>query len=378
MAARYRRFTKILFLVLNCITAVVYLLACLAPQLNPMQWWPISLLGLGFIFIFVTLIAFIFFWLVFKPVYVFISLVTIFIGYKSIALFFGFHKPEKFDYSKSNNVIRVAHWNVARFTEWKRNNNRGSQTRLKMMDLLKEQNADVLCLQEFFTSQDSTYYDNLNHVMKEMGYPYFYYSWDNDGYLQWVGQIIFSRLPFIDSGMIRFPRPTMPEALIHVDLLHNNDTIRIYTTHLQSVRFQKQDFDRIEKIKNTEDSLVENSRSIFGKLKRGIIFRARQAEVVREMISQSPYPFILTGDFNDVPNSYAYATVKDDDLQDIFLEKGFGIGRTYLHISPTLRIDYMFATKDFQVKQFNRVVKDLSDHYMMVADFQLRKDSTSQ
>jgi len=60
-------------------------------------------------------------------------------------------------------------------------------------------------------------------------------------------------------------------------------------------------------------------------------------------------------------------------MQDAFLKKGFGIGRTFTGLSPTLRIDYIFADDHFKVKQFNRIVKNLSDHYMLVADVELNK-----
>ena len=370
--ATYRRISKLLFIIFNGITAILFLLACLAPYLNPVKWWFISLIGLGFAFIIVTLVAFIFFWLVFKPKFVLISLIPLLIGWKSISVFFAFHTPNKFDYSKQKNSLRVVHWNVARFTEWKRNNNKGSQVRLKMMDLLKGQEADVLCLQEFFTSTDSIYYNNLKYVMKEIGYPYYYFSWDDDGYKQWVGSIIFSKLPFLDTGMIRYPKPSLPEALIYADIKWNKDTIRIYTTHLQSVQFRKKDFERIDHIKNTDDGMIENSRNIFSKLKKGVMYRSKQVEVAKKKISSSPHPYIFTGDFNDVPNSYTYFTIRDDDLQDAFLQTGFGVGRTFSYIAPTLRIDYIFTTKDFTINQFNRVIKDYSDHYMLVTDLQLK------
>lgn len=368
---KYRRITRISFLVLNIVVAVAFLLACLAPYLDPKKWWFISLLGLGFAFIIVSLVAFVLFWLVFKPRYTLISIIAVAIGYKSIMAFFAFHIPEKFDYEKPSEVLRVAHWNVARFVEWKRNNNKGSRTRLKMMDLLKEQNADVLCLQEFFTSTDTVYYNNLNHVMKELGYPYYYYSWDNDGYRQWVGQAIFSRLPIVDSGMIRFPKPSMAEAFIHADVVFNNDTVRIFTTHLQSVQFRKKDFESIEKIKKTEDGMVQSSKNIFTKLRMGVERRSIQARIVRDLISRSPHPYVLTGDFNDVPNSYTYFTIRGKDLQDAFLETGLGVGKTFSNIAPTLRIDYILTTPEFKIKQFNRIIRDYSDHYMLVADLTL-------
>ena len=371
--ASYRRLTKVFFLFLNSITAVVFLLACLAPYLHPKKWWPVSLIGLGFAFLLITLIAFIFFWLVFKPRWTLISVVALLIGYKSITVFFAFHLTDQFDFNKPDGTLRVVHWNVARFIEWKRNNNKGSQTRLKMLDLIKEQNADVLCLQEFFTSADPVYYNNLGHMLKELRYPYYYYSRDNDGHLQWMGQIIFSRHPIVDSGLIRFPPPAMPEALIHADIVVNGDTIRFYTTHLQSVQFQKEDFETIESIKNTEEEAVKKSRGIFSKLKRGVINRGGQADIVKKEINTSPHPYILTGDFNDVPNSYTYFTIKGDTMQDLFLMKGLGVGKTFSNIAPTLRIDYILTTKDFSVHQFNRIIKNYSDHYMLVADVQLNK-----
>ena len=371
MSARIRSITKRVFIILNILAALAFILSCLAPYLDPQEWWLVSILGLGFIFIFILLLAFIFFWLFFKPKMIVISLVALLFGLRSISVLFAFNNPDKFDYNKSPSSLRVVTWNVGRFTEWKRNNNKGSQTRLKMIDLIKEQKADVLCLQEFFHSRDSIYYDNLNHMLKELGFPYYYYAWDNDGYLQWVGQIIFSRLPIVDSGIIRYPRPTIPESLLYADVVHNKDTVRIFTTHLQSVRFKKADFENIEKIKKTEGEVVENSKNIFGKLKWGFIHRSDQAGVVKEFVSRSPHPYILTGDFNDVPNSYTYYTIRGDNLKDAFLESSFGIGRTYSYIAPTLRIDYIFTTKDFSIKQFNRVVKDYGDHYMLVADVEL-------
>jgi endonuclease/exonuclease/phosphatase family metal-dependent hydrolase len=369
MPRKYKLFANRFFIIINIITVIFFLLACAAPYLNPESWWFISLFGLGFAFLFILLILFTLFWIIFKPRYVVISLIPLLIGWKSISVFFAISSPAKFNYNKPKDVLRVCSWNVARFVEWRKNNNKGSQTRLRMMDLIGQQNADVLCLQEFFHSTDSIYYNNLNYVMKKLGYKYFFYSWDDDGWNQWVGQAIFSRYPIIDSGLVRYPRPGMPEALIQADIIFNKDTVRLYTTHLQSVQFKKKDYQSIEEIKMT-DSLLENSKNIFSKLKRAIVFRSRQAGIVREITSNTPYPYIVTGDFNDVPNSYTYFTIRQN-LQDAFLKKGFGIGRTYSGLSPTLRIDYILASKTFAVQQFNRVIKNYSDHYMMVADLKL-------
>lgn len=373
MASTYRRFTKIVFLVLNILASILFLLACLASTLDPLKWWYISFLSLGFGFIVITLIAFILFWLVIKPRLILLSLLPMLVGYKSISMFFGFQLSEKFNYQKPANVLRVAHWNVARFMEWKQNNNKGSQVRMKMMDQIKEQAADVLCLQEFYTSTDTVYYNNLQHMMKEVGYPYYYFAWRDDGYKQWFGNAIFSRFPIVDSGKINFSRGRFPETLLHADIAFQNDTVRVYTTHLASLRFQKEDYEAIERIKDKQQAVIQKSKGIFYKVRNALLERKEQAQLVKEVISNDPYPIIITGDFNDVPNSYAYATIKGDKLQDVFLKKGFGIGRTFNVISPTLRIDYILASKEFEVRQFNRIARNLSDHFMLVTDLQLKK-----
>ena len=60
-------------------------------------------------------------------------------------------------------------------------------------------------------------------------------------------------------------------------------------------------------------------------------------------------------------------------MQDAFLKKGTGIGRTFSGLSPTLRIDFIFADNAIKIKQFRRVTKKYSDHYMLVADVELKK-----
>jgi len=368
--AGFTSFSKKILIFLNIGAAIVFLLACLAPYMNPEQWWFLSIIGLGFPVALVIQIAFIFLWLIIQPRLILISFISLLIGWKNIAVSFAFHSKRDFVQEKPGNVLRVVHWNVARFIEWSRNNNEGSHTRLKMMEQLKAQNADVLCLIEFFHSVNPIYYDNLQYVMKELGYPYYFYSWDNDGGDQWGGQAIFSRHRIIDSGMVRYPQPSMPESLLHADILFNTDTLRIYATHLQSVRFEREDYEKIERIKKRDDKLIENSRNIFSKLKRGFIYRSRQSELLKTELNKSPYPFIITGDFNDVPNSYTYFSIRKN-TQDAFLEKGSGIGRTFPLISPTLRIDYILPSKNFDVLQFKRITKIYSDHFMLVADLKL-------
>lgn len=373
MASRFRLFTKRVFIYCNVIVVFFFLLSCLAPYLNPQTWWFISFFGLAFPFLLLIVIFFLPGWLIIlKHRFTLISGIALLLSFKSIIVFFAFHRPGVFNYKKEPQTLRVATWNVDRFIEMKKNNNKGSQARLDMFDLIRQQDADVLCLQEFHTSTRPDFYDNITPIQKELGYPYFYFSFDTDGDNLFYSSIIFSRFPVIDSGFIRYPRPTLPDVLLHADIKVNNDTVRIYTTHLQSLQLGRRDYERINKIKSVEDSLLSNSRSILSKLKRGLSNRSIQADIISDVLEDSPHPFLVCADLNDVPNSYTYHTVRGN-MQDAFLKKGFGIGRTFTGLSPTLRIDYIFADEHFKIKQFNRIVKNLSDHYMLVADVQLKK-----
>jgi endonuclease/exonuclease/phosphatase family metal-dependent hydrolase len=372
MATRFRLFTKRFLILCNIGVALFFLLACLAPYLSPQKWWFISFLGIGFPFLVAVTIVFMIWWLFVKRKFALISAIALLFGIKSISVFFALNVPQKFTDKKEPRSIRVASWNVARFIEMKRNNNKGSQIRLKMMALIKEQDADIFCMQEFFTSNDSSWYANLEYIRQRFNYPYYYYSHDNDGDKHFIGNIIFSRYPIIDSGMIRYPRPTLPESLMHADIKVNDDTIRVYTTHLQSLQFQKSDYEKIDKIKDGDEGIVSNSKTIFSKLRTGISHRKIQTDIVKQVLDDSPYPYLFCGDLNDVPNSYTYFTIKSG-LQDAFLQTGFGIGRTFSSLSPTLRIDYIFAQDQFKIRQFKRVVRQYSDHYMLVSDIELKK-----
>jgi len=373
MASKFRLFTKRFFIYSNIAVVFFFLLACLVPYLNPQSWWVIAFLGLAFPFLLVIVTFYLFGWLIIlKPRYALISATALLLSFKSIMVFFAFHNTSSFITKKEPNTIRVVSWNVARFVELKKNTNKGSETRLKMFDLIKQQDADVLCLQEFHTSTNPEYYDNITPIQQELGYPYYYFSFDNDGDNHYYSSIIFSRYPIIDTGKIRYPRPSLPDVLLHTDLKVNDDTIRVFATHLQSLQFGKKDYQRLDKIKNARDSLLSNSRSILSKLKKGFSYRSIQADLAHEIINDSPHPVLVCADLNDVPNSYTYFTVRGN-MQDAFLKKGFGIGRTFAALSPTLRIDYIFTDKHFRITQFNRIVKKYSDHYMLVADVQLKK-----
>lgn len=372
MASRIRLFTKRFFIYANWLVVALFLLSSMIPLLHPKSWWWVSMMGLTFPLLLVLVIVFWFGWFILlKFRLMLISMLALALGYKSIRVFIAFNAPSSFTAVKQNGNIRVVSWNVARFIEMAQNNNMGSVTRKKMLALLREQHADVLCLQEFYTSENPGFYDNIRTIKKDLGFRYHYFPYDRDGDRNYYSSVIFSRYPIVDSAFLRFPRPSQPEVLLQADIDIGRDTVRVYTTHLQSQRFDRKDYERMEKIKSREDSMFQYSIPILGKLKRGLVIRSQQADMIAQLRNNSPHPVVLAADLNDVPNSYTYFKVRGQ-MQDAFLEKGYGLGRTFNGLSPTLRIDYILADARFRVTQFKREKKDYSDHYMLVADLGLR------
>jgi endonuclease/exonuclease/phosphatase family metal-dependent hydrolase len=265
-------------------------------------------------------------------------------------------------------------WNVRRWDEFITKKTGASGHRLHMLDLVNKQQADLLCFQEFYEPDDSAI-SNIRYIRDKMHFPYYFFSHDYHNRISKysTGVVIFSKYPFLRNARQTFIPDTTgsTESLIEVDISVNGKRIRIYTTHLQSVLFKPKDFRDVEIIRNAKDSLLQASRSLAKKLKLALSLRGYQADTVRRHLDASPYPVIICGDFNDVPNSYTYFHIKGN-RQDAFISGSFGIGRTYIHISPTLRIDYILPDKSFKVLQCSKIVSPFSDHHAVLADLQLQ------
>jgi endonuclease/exonuclease/phosphatase family metal-dependent hydrolase len=363
---------------LNLVIVGFFLIACANAWLHPSKWWFFSLLGLGFPVLLLFTFLFLVFWLIFRSKWAVLPAVALLIGFGNIRVFLGMHfMAGSFTPQKDRDALRIMTWNVHWFDDSNKRIKEHKNYRKNMIAFIKEQNADVLCFQEFFEQVKSFSASNTNAII-QLNYPYYYRVIDygrTSGRFQ-AGVAIFSRFPIVDTQRVIYPDPEnlrAAESLISVDLLVNGKKIRVYTTHLQSVLFQKNDYRSIEIIKSADDSMMMASRSILKKLRQGYAFRGFQADLVRNKLDSCPLPEIICGDFNDVPNSYTYFTIKGS-RQDVFVRKGKGIGRSFTAVSPTLRIDYILADKKFDVLQYNRSLVPWSDHYPVLADLKLAGD----
>ncbi len=365
--SRARNFGEKVFLFFNLLVSLLFLYPIF---FTPSSFiWINGFLGLMTPYLIVIEILLCIFWLIAKPIMTLVPLSTIIIGWQLVGSVFAWHPGTAFAQKKKNNVLRVLSWNVKGFNGI----SPSSSLKLRTEDMsysIQKWNPDIICLQEYNTNErPDDIANHANYFIKK--YPYYFFSKDfqitqNDYY---AGSIIYSKYKIISAARIPF---LSGESLISATILKGDDTIQIFTTHLASYRFMQNDFDAIDQSTMAKSISLTGKKGVLRKMRNAFMERAIQAELVKVNLAKTSYPAVITGDFNDVPSSYTYKTIKGN-WQDAFLEKGFGIGASFLGISPTLRIDYILAGSAWEVRGWESMDENLSDHHMIMADLILKK-----
>jgi len=350
---------------------------CLVPFVNTGENWFVAIPGIIFPILFFVLISFTILWIFLKSKLLWVNVITVVLGFQQILAVLSFHLPEKFIEQKAPNTLRVLQWNVMGWDQAEERyniENGGHALRPLMMDAVKTQNADVLCFEEFYESEDTAVFKSNISAITQMGFPFHYFvPLENEHSKGKSGIAIFSKNPIIDTASFNLNLDKKGEHLIYADIKVNGKTFRVFATHLVPIKFGQWQDERQTNEEIYGDAGGNSYGRIFSKLITGYSFRYHQSEFVGKKIAESPFPAIICGDFNDIPNSSTYFNVKGN-LQDPFLKKGFWTGRTtrtsFGIISPTLRIDYILASRNFKVAQFQIIHVPYSDHYPVETDLQ--------
>jgi endonuclease/exonuclease/phosphatase family metal-dependent hydrolase len=363
---------KLIFITALCCSTIL-IISNFAPVAAPAKWWPVALLGILFpLFLGCTFLFFLI--LIFikrkKAIFPFLAIV---ISMPNIFNSFGFSVFSTFNETKVKKQVRVLTWNVGLMNYTATDSNEAIKNNAIILHKLKQANADIVCLQEFFTAVvPGNYYNFIDSISVTMKYPYHYFSMDIpkfDGKF-YSGSIIFSKYKIIDTQKIIYPKPFYG-SIIKATVIIEQDTTDVFTTRLQSVHFGSSEYKELGNIKNGTDSGFAGSKNIIQKLRLGYYQRTDQLNIAKDFLNKSKRPLLFTGDFNDVPVSYTYQFLKNN-LNDCWQKKGTGLGRTFVYISPTLRIDNIFFNNYYSVTQAKRIYADgSSDHNAVVSDFNL-------
>ena len=354
---------------LNCVLAVALLISYLAPITNPQTAWLIPFFGLAYPPLFASNVILAVYWLIRRKWLVLIPLICIFCGWHVMGNNIGLHASGN-DGPKANdpNLVRVMTYNVHNFKRYGSNND--SSTRHQILSIINRQQPDVISFQEFYTRKRGPY-NMLDSLEKVMGSDYNYFEPIIFNSTEAIGIAIFSKYPIIAHGSIPIADKTSENACIYVDVKKGDRPFRVYTVHLQSVRFDPEDYKYLNSISKQGTTDVSSVRRLGGKLKIAFIKRSLQVAKIREHMAQCPYPYIISGDFNDTPSSYAVNQMAQG-LKNAFREKGFGFGRTYNGDFPNYQIDYIMASPQFDVVNYHIVEQKLSDHYPVRSDLLLK------
>jgi endonuclease/exonuclease/phosphatase family metal-dependent hydrolase len=297
-----------------------------------------------------------------------LSVIAIGVGWDVLNNTVGLRMREKDPAIKDGKVIRIMTYNVHNFKRYGAIND--TSTKQQILQIIKDQQPDVIGIQEFYT-RDKSIYDMRDSISAIFGSDSYYFKPIFSSGNAAIGVAIFSKYPIIDRGYVPISEGKTENACIYVDLQKGNKRLRVYNVHLQSIKFDPEDYKYINQVTSQAKPDVHSTRRIAGKLKMAFSKRSMQVAKIKEHASGCPYPYIISGDFNDTPASYSVHEMAKG-LKNAFREKGSGFGRTYNGSFPNYQIDYIMVSKDFEVVNYNIIEKKLSDHYPVRSDLLLK------
>jgi endonuclease/exonuclease/phosphatase family metal-dependent hydrolase len=328
----------------NLFLVLATIMCYFSPFISPATFWPASFIGLAYPWLLLANILFIGLWAFTRSKFAFLSIVCLAIGWNHIQSIVGFNTQ----LPTAKDDIGIMTFNVYGFRKTQDFTTIEQQQLSKALDVKA---VDIICFQEFPGIPQS--HPINQYFIKENGLKY-------TTELPAKGISIFSRYPIINSKTEHFSNGA--NGYQYVDIRLDTTIIRVFNIHLQSNAVSG-----IANVVAEEGNLQEketwlNIRGMMAQYKRTAIKRAKQAEEVAKVVRESPHPVILCGDFNDIPQSYIYKTLAAG-LQDSFREKGRGLGITYSGKIPALRIDYILASPELEIRNFKVGEKNFSDHF---------------
>ncbi len=332
-----------LILLANYLAALLLLASFINIYLPPKWSSFMSLLSLFFPFIVLINLIFLIYWAIKLKKYIFISGIALLINYNNLQALFqwtGKHPVEAKGFS-------LMSYNIRLFNTYQWIKKKGID--VDISNYLKDAFPDILLLQEF---KNDRHTDFLQYKYKHIVLK---------GKKRKAGLAIFSRYKIIDKGNLSFPG-TFNNA-IWADIQIEKDTIRIYNVHFQSFKIVK-----------PENLVNQDKVKVSHKLLKVFDKQYQQALIVQKHLAKSPYPVIISGDFNNTAFSSLYHLLKENKT-DAFVEAGEGFGFTWEYKWLPMRIDFILPqTQKFEILSFEtfRQIR-YSDHFPIQARLKFKK-----
>ncbi|EJL68652.1 endonuclease/exonuclease/phosphatase family protein [Chryseobacterium populi] len=311
--------------------AIIVLLLCTLGN----AWVPpnilgnLNLLSLGFPYLIITHIILTVVWAFKRKKIAIVFLLGTFIFYNPIRRWINF-SPKSENY-KSIRDIKVLTFNV-KYGEFGWD---------KVKKYIRDQNADIILIQE----------KDTNRALRQ-------------DLVKYPTVILKTKHKIVRQEELIDEKSRGNSFYADIDI--NGKIVRVVNIYLEPFRLNKSmfAFNGLEKESKKIGTLLSHMTPTF---------KAHEDQIkkIRKAVDYSPYPVILAGDFNSVPNSYEYYNL-GKNLEDAFLKVGNGQSSSFHDYKVPLRIDYIFTSKDIIPLSYkvDSSVK-LSDHYPVIAEFLL-------
>ena len=332
--------------------AVLLFLSYLSVFVNPAKAWFMTLFGLLYIPL-LLLNAVLLLWAVFRRSRAFvIPLLALLPSLFVLNRYVRF--PSGAADRSAADSVRIVSYNVGRFAL---SDGRLSEEACldSVMRFLQAQDADLICLQEFYMKDGASVGAYLQRRFRGYNVEYFVHPTGAGCF----GNVTLSRFPLRSKGKLDFEESS--NLAIYGDYDIRGTRLRVYNCHFQSYSIS---------LPRLAHALRGDYREAFRdterRMRTSIVRRPRQVDQVLRDIDNCPTEAVVVGDFNDTPLSYTYWRLSRG-RKDSFVEAGRGFGATYSYFRPFLRIDHILYPRTFSAVSHEVVRKPFSDHYPVVS-----------
>lgn len=335
--------------------AVLMVLVAYSDRVHPVDYPFIGCVGMTFPFFLLVNLLLLIVWLLVNWHRSWIPVVGFLLALPAIRVYVPLH----FHHDPPPGCLKILSYNVDCYIMAKKL----SENEQSIYEYLKQQSADIVCLQEDVSlARDSIgdfsqlyAYNDTVHLGRHRS-PKF----------NAVG--IHSRFPIVAKEVIKYESKANGSVAFFLKV--GNDTVIVINNHLESTHLSLKDRERYADIISGDMNREEaeaGTRMLFGKLAVAMGKRARQAEAVKDYIERHKrYPMVVCGDFNDTPISYVRRTIAQG-LTDCFVESGCGLGFSFRRKGFFFRIDNILCSSHFT--PYNCYVDNgihASDHYPII------------
>ena len=342
---------------ITIVAGLLLLVSGFSPSVTPSYFESIALLGLAFPYLYLANLILLIYWGIQLRLKSIFPLAILLINLNGISLYIQWNTSIK---EVKTHDINVVTYNANLFGYYDEKWHVDS-----ICDIIKSKSADIVLLQEIYNK-----HGNLErmrrYLQKQLNLDYGAVSKLSNN--REYGMCILSRYPIKNWDKIHFGGNTGNMSM-YADLelsdpqSGNRRTIRVYNIHLQSVRFDKTDYQNMESILNDEPG-KSNAEGIIAKLKSAYSKRSPQVQALKKELESCTLTKIVGGDFNDVPMSYTYHELSED-LKDAFTQRGSGLETTYKGLFPSFRIDYLLYSNAMECQSYESNSEMPGDHKLI-------------